>query len=99
MFKTDTRGKPLLRFDEALDELVEWYLARGADAGAIASDLRDKCYPPGRRELAQALRSADWSNTSIGNKALIQAAIAAFEIQTAIGQEQVRHEGENGSRA
>lgn len=32
-----------------------------------------------KSDIAEALRTADWSNTSIGNKVLIQAAIEALD--------------------
>jgi len=39
MFKTDCVGRPLLHFDEALSELISWYLHKGCDGETICCDL------------------------------------------------------------
>jgi Zn finger protein HypA/HybF involved in hydrogenase expression len=35
--------------------------------------------PPTNKQIADGLRACDWSNTPIGNKAIIQAAIDALD--------------------
>ena len=44
-----------------------------------------------KNEIAEALSRADWSNTCIGNKVLIQAAISALCPDTLIAKLRERH--------